>query len=102
MRFRWTVRKPFKKLPNWAWLVAIDSLDLFSALADAVGTALGVGVGGAVTNTAFDTVQSALVFMVFEEPILVVANADFVLPQGLDLLPWYSGLYLADRMGLLG
>lgn len=102
MRFRWTVRKPFRKLPNWAWLVGIDALDFFSVLVDAVATALGVGVGGLATNTVFDGVQSLLVFAVFEEPILVVANADFVLPQGLDLLPSYSGLYVADRMGLLG
>lgn len=102
MRFRWTVRKPFRRLPDFAWLVLIDSLDFFSALADAVATALGYGVGGTATNTIFDGVQSLLVFAVFEEPILVVANADFILPQGFDLLPSYIGLYVADRMGLLG
>ncbi len=102
MRFKWAVRKPFRILPAWVWLITIDATDFVSWLVDAVASFLGVGVGGLTTNTIFDAIQSLMVFAIFEEPILLFVNADYLLPQGLDILPSYTSLYVADQVGLLG
>ena len=93
----WQPVAPFDFLPAIAWVLIIDFIDIPLTLIDAVATVFGFGIGGFITNEIFDVLQSGLIFLVFRDPTKAIVNADFILPQGLDLFPSYTVYYLLTR-----
>lgn len=97
--FSTSVRPQFAFLPPIAWAIAIDALDFLPNVINFFLQFIG-GIGIA-TDLGFDGVQTFLAFLIFQDPLFAVTNADFVLPPGFDVFPAYTAKVVARQMGLV-
>lgn len=94
------VRRWANVLPDFAWCILIDAVDIPANIIDSALIALfGVGI---VADIGVDVIQGVASFLIFEDPDVWVIGTgeDALLVPPLDVFPSFTAYYILTKLNL--